>query len=182
MFSKIALVLLLFLGFFWVLLLLKRFEDFNYFFLAEQAFVSRLEHEGRTLLAVALAFFVCQLLEIGELVINLVKSNLHTLWIGGVDGALMASFDADGVSLLFIEVDNTARDDDLRLGNDLVTCLDSVAWSSVMLNMLVLQALVHAHYRLLVVNLISQFLAIRGLERLQLLAFRAVIFNLHLLF
>jgi len=93
--------------------------------------------------------------------IDLIESNLHTLGLLVVDGALMTSFDANRVALLFIEVDNSARYDDLGLGNDLVfTRLDSVTWSSVVLNMLVLKALVHAHYGLLVVNLISQFLAI----------------------
>jgi len=93
--------------------------------------------------------------------IDLIESNLHALGLLVVDGALMTSFDANRVALLFIEVDNSARYDDLGLGNDLVfTRLDSVTWSSVVLNMLVLKALVHAHYGLLVVNLISQFLAI----------------------
>ena len=93
--------------------------------------------------------------------VDLIESNLHALRLLVVGRALMASFDANRVALLFIEVDYSARYDDLRLRNDLVfACLDPVTWSSVVLNMLVLQALVHTHHGLLVVNLISQFLAI----------------------
>ena len=47
--------------------------------------------------------------------IDLIESNLHALRLLVVDRAVMASFDADRVALLFIEVDYSARYDDLRL-------------------------------------------------------------------
>ena len=92
--------------------------------------------------------------------IDLVESNLDALWLI-VGNALAISLYAHRVALLFIEVDDSTRYDNLRLRNDLIlTGLNTVTWSSVVLNTLKLQALVHAHYRLLVVNLISQFLAV----------------------
>ena len=46
--------------------------------------------------------------------IDLVESNLHALWLI-VGNALTISLDAHRVALLFIEVDDSTRYDNLRL-------------------------------------------------------------------